>query len=41
MNKIGMPMTGKGFTYGGAPGAFAGGTYDVVHGLIGGISKLF
>jgi hypothetical protein len=41
MNKIGMPMTGKGFTYGGLPGAFAGGAYDVIHGLIGGISKLF
>lgn len=40
MNKIGMPMTGKGFTYLGAPGAFAGGAYDAIHSIIG-ISKLF
>ena len=41
MNKIGLPMTGKGFTYGGLPGAMAGGVYDVVHGIVGGISKMF
>ena len=31
MDKIGMPMTGKGFTYGGLPGAFAGGAYDAIN----------
>jgi len=31
MNKIGMPMTGKGITYLGLPGAFAGGAYDAIN----------
>ena len=41
MEKIGLPTAGKLGTYGGLPGAIAGGSYDVVKGILGSISSLF
>jgi len=40
MNQHGMRYTNQGWTYGGAPGAFAGASLDVGKGIVSGVHNL-